>query len=45
VKIILTSGASCPDSLVDRVLFRILEYFESAVEPEQVLTKFSEQHA
>ncbi|MFZ9981722.1 MAG: 4-hydroxy-3-methylbut-2-enyl diphosphate reductase [Cyclobacteriaceae bacterium] len=45
VKIILTSGASCPDSLVDRVLFRILEYFESAVEPEQVLTKFSEQYA
>ena len=45
VKIILTSGASCPDSLVDRVLFRILEYFDSAVEPEQVLAKFSEQHA
>jgi 4-hydroxy-3-methylbut-2-en-1-yl diphosphate reductase len=27
VKIILTSGASCPDTLVDRVMLRILEFF------------------
>ncbi len=27
VKIVLTSGASCPDTLVDRVMLRVLEFF------------------
>ena len=30
VKIVLTSGASCPDTLVDRVLLRLLEFFPEA---------------
>lgn len=42
-KIILTSGASCPDSLVDRVMFRILEQFDDVHAPEQVLGEFSSQ--
>ena len=30
VKIVLTSGASCPDTLVDRVMLRLLEFFPEA---------------
>lgn len=39
VKIILTSGASCPDTLVDRVMFRVLDFFPEAKEVEEVLEK------
>jgi 4-hydroxy-3-methylbut-2-enyl diphosphate reductase len=37
VKIILTSGASCPDSVLDRVLQKILSMFENVKEAELVL--------
>jgi len=37
VKIVLTSGASCPDTLVDRVLLRMLEFFPEADGLEQVV--------
>jgi 4-hydroxy-3-methylbut-2-en-1-yl diphosphate reductase len=37
VKIILTSGASCPDTLVDRVMLRILEFFPAAAPVEEVM--------
>lgn len=40
VKIILTSGASCPDTLVDRVLLRILEFFQPAKKLAEVLEEF-----
>jgi 4-hydroxy-3-methylbut-2-en-1-yl diphosphate reductase len=40
VKIILTSGASCPDTLVDRVLLRIVSYFESSRPVNEVLGDF-----
>ena len=37
VKIVLTSGASCPDTLVDCVMLRILEFFKSSRELDDVL--------
>ncbi len=40
VKIILTSGASCPDTLVDQVMLKLLSYFEDAKKVEEVLRKF-----
>lgn len=37
VKIIVTSGASCPDTVVDRVLLRILSFFGKSRTVEEVL--------
>jgi 4-hydroxy-3-methylbut-2-enyl diphosphate reductase len=38
--IILTSGASCPDRLVDEVLDKILSYFPNAKSKEEVIQQF-----
>lgn len=40
VKIILTSGASCPDTLVDRVMAKLLSYFSGSKPVESVLMEF-----
>lgn len=40
VKIILTSGASCPDTLVDRVMLKILEFYEDAKPVENLMEVF-----
>jgi 4-hydroxy-3-methylbut-2-en-1-yl diphosphate reductase len=40
VKIVLTSGASCPDTLVDRVMLKLLEYFPKAKSVDEVLSSF-----
>ena len=37
VKIVLTSGASCPDTLVDRVMLRLLGFFPEAKPVESLL--------
>jgi 4-hydroxy-3-methylbut-2-en-1-yl diphosphate reductase len=41
VKIILTSGASCPDTVVDRVMTRILEFFPEAASVETLINNFT----
>jgi 4-hydroxy-3-methylbut-2-en-1-yl diphosphate reductase len=40
IRIVLTSGASCPDTLVDRVMLRILDYFTSSKPVSEVLSAF-----
>jgi 4-hydroxy-3-methylbut-2-en-1-yl diphosphate reductase len=40
VKIVLTSGASCPDTIVDRVMLRIAQFFESSRPLNEVLVDF-----
>ncbi len=40
INVIITSGASCPDSIVDRVIKKILELVKSEVNIEEALSKF-----
>jgi 4-hydroxy-3-methylbut-2-enyl diphosphate reductase len=40
VRIVLTSGASCPDTLVDRVMLRLLEFFPDARSIDEVMLDF-----
>lgn len=41
LKIALTSGASCPDILVDEVLLEVLRYFKNAKDVDQVIEPFT----
>lgn len=41
VKIVLTSGASCPDTVVDRVMERILNFYPTSKPIDQLLAQFS----
>lgn len=43
VKIALTSGASCPDILVDEVLLKILGWFEETRKIEEVIKPFEKK--
>ncbi|MDZ7658894.1 4-hydroxy-3-methylbut-2-enyl diphosphate reductase [Fodinibius sp.] len=43
VNIALTSGASCPDVLVDEVMLKILNYFEDTRSVEEVIKPFEEE--
>jgi 4-hydroxy-3-methylbut-2-enyl diphosphate reductase len=40
VKIVLTSGASCPDTLVDKVMLKILSFYPEFKSVEEVLAAF-----
>ena len=39
VKIVLTSGASCPDSVVDAVIFKFLSFFNESQDVESVINE------
>jgi 4-hydroxy-3-methylbut-2-enyl diphosphate reductase len=39
-KIVLTSGASCPDTLVDRVMMKILSFYPESKSVEILLTEY-----
>jgi len=41
VTIVLTSGASCPDAMVEEVLLKILGYFNNTKPVEEVIQQFS----
>lgn len=38
VKILITSGASCPDSIVDEIMTKILSYYPTAKSTQEVLS-------
>lgn len=40
LRIAITSGASCPDALVDEVILKVLEYFPNVRDVEEVLSEF-----
>lgn len=40
LRIVLTSGASCPDTLVDRVLLKMLGFFNGAKSVEELLSEY-----
>ncbi|MEQ8424301.1 MAG: 4-hydroxy-3-methylbut-2-enyl diphosphate reductase, partial [Cyclobacteriaceae bacterium] len=41
VKIVLTSGASCPDTLVDRVMLKLLQFFPESKNIDELLKEFT----
>jgi len=41
VTIILTSGASCPDTLLDKVMLRVLGFVEDAKDPQEVVASMA----
>lgn len=41
LKIILTSGASCPDTLVDGVMLRLVEFFPAARKVDEVMRAYT----
>lgn len=40
LKVAITSGASCPDILVDEVMLKVLEYFEGTRDVDEVIAPF-----
>ena len=41
IEIILTSGASCPDSLLEKVMMKILSFYENVRPLEEVISDFT----
>ena len=45
LSIILTSGASCPDTLVDKVMLKILTYFPGSKSADEVISEFDRYYS
>ncbi len=45
LKIILTSGASCPDAVVERVILKILSFFKSTKSLDEVIDKLIKENS
>lgn len=43
-KILITSGASCPDSIVQEVIYRLLDLFDCKAKIEQVARQFNHEN-
>ena len=43
LRVALTSGASCPDVLVDEVMLRVLEFFDGVKEVDEVIEPFDKK--
>ena len=43
LKVALTSGASCPDVLVDEVMLKVLEFFDGVKEVDEVIAPFDKK--
>ena len=41
VHILITSGASCPDAVVEEVIERIVSFYDTAVPLEEIINQFS----
>lgn len=41
IRILLTSGASCPDALVEKVIEKIISFYKTSITIEQVMKQFA----
>lgn len=41
ISVVLTSGASCPDSLVEKVLRKFLSFFENSKTPDEIIAEIT----
>ncbi len=44
LKVILTSGASCPDTLVDQVMLKMISYFSNTKPVEEVIAGLMQEN-
>ena len=40
VNILITSGASCPDAIVENIIEKLVSYFETEIKMKSLITQF-----